>query len=108
MLALSLESFSSLGATLHVGGSICIVFGQTVVKVAHCIAETSGVGTSWVIPSKHPSPLWYVLHRAGLFQFWKGDLHHPPHDAGVGLTANGAGSGQALNGTQRLAGDCLP
>ena len=38
-----------LGALMHVAGSLLIVYGQTVVKMAHCMEETSPVGQTWLV-----------------------------------------------------------
>lgn len=57
-MVLALEGLSSVGVSLHIGGSVLIVVGQTVVKVAHCIAETSGTSSSWLIPAHQPKPQW--------------------------------------------------
>jgi hypothetical protein len=42
-----------MGILMHVGGSLCIVYGQTMVKVAHCVVETSMSGNTWFLT---PSP----------------------------------------------------
>lgn len=58
-MAAALQGLSSLGAALHVGGSLLIVVGQTVVKIAHCIKETSGLPHSWTVPwHVNPKPQW--------------------------------------------------
>jgi hypothetical protein len=46
-MVLALEGLSAFGALLHIAGSVLIVYGQTVVKVAHCIEESSGAAGSW-------------------------------------------------------------
>lgn len=38
-----------LGAVMHVVGSLLIVYGQTVVKMAHCMVETSMYGNTWLL-----------------------------------------------------------
>jgi hypothetical protein len=64
MVFLSLEDMSGIGALLHIAGSVLIVYGQTIVKVAHCIEESSGVGSTWLIPpGVHHHPQWYVLYK---------------------------------------------
>lgn len=61
-MVLSLEDMSGFGAVLHIAGSVLIVYGQTIVKVAHCIEESSGVGSTWLIPpGVHHHPQWYVF-----------------------------------------------
>jgi hypothetical protein len=59
-MVLALEGLSSFGALLHVAGSVLIVYGQTVVKVAHCIEESSGTGSTWALPSPQQlqQPRW--------------------------------------------------
>jgi len=56
-MVLSLEDMGAFGALLHVAGSILIVYGQTVVKVAHCIEDSSSMPGTWVIPGAH-QPRW--------------------------------------------------
>lgn len=61
-MATALQGLSSLGALLHVGGSLLIVLGQTVVKIAHCIKETSGQPHTWGVPrGLNPKPKWCVV-----------------------------------------------
>ena len=55
MSASPVGDLSSLGAALHIGGSLLIVLGQTVVKIAHCIKGSSGLSPSWLGPS-HLTP----------------------------------------------------
>jgi len=63
-MVLSLEDMSGFGAVLHIAGSVLIVYGQTIVKVAHCIEESSGLGSTWLIPpGVHHNPRWYVVYR---------------------------------------------
>jgi hypothetical protein len=50
-MELLLLHMSAFGALLHVLGSMLIVYGQTVVKMAHCMAESSAVGASWLVPT---------------------------------------------------------
>lgn len=38
-----------LGAVMHIVGSLLIVYGQTVVKMAHCMVETSMCGNTWLL-----------------------------------------------------------
>ena len=53
-MVLALEGLSAFGALLHIAGSVLIVYGQTVVKVAHCIEESSGAASSWSLsPLQH-------------------------------------------------------
>lgn len=54
---MALFGMNSLGAVLHVGGSVGIVLGQTIVKKAHCIRETSNVSGSWAVP-RLSAPQW--------------------------------------------------
>uniref|UniRef100_A0A1D2AHY4 Probable magnesium transporter n=1 Tax=Auxenochlorella protothecoides TaxID=3075 RepID=A0A1D2AHY4_AUXPR len=54
-MAPALQGLSALGAVLHVGGSLLIVVGQTVVKISHCIKESSGMPHTWLVP-RHASP----------------------------------------------------
>jgi hypothetical protein len=63
-MVLSLEDMSGFGAVLHIAGSVLIVYGQTIVKVAHCIEESSGLGSTWLIPPgvRH-HPRWYVVYK---------------------------------------------
>ena len=52
----ALVGLGAVGASLHVAGSVLIVYGQTLVKVAHCVAE-SGCASTWALPDK-TQPLW--------------------------------------------------
>ncbi|KAK9809839.1 hypothetical protein WJX72_000154 [[Myrmecia] bisecta] len=55
-----LSGSSAIGAGLHVGGSLAIVAGQTIVKVAQLVEETSQQGKGWSIvikPGQDP-PVW--------------------------------------------------
>lgn len=59
MLATALIGMGSLGAALHVAGSVLIVFGQASVKVAHSIVDSTGTPSAWVVPRAGPNPpLW--------------------------------------------------
>lgn len=59
-----------MGALMHVAGSFLIVYGQTIVKVAHCIVDTSKAGNTWMVPSysgtqyswRRPDGRWRRLH----------------------------------------------
>lgn len=56
----ALQGFNLIGILLHGGGSVLIVYGQTLVKVGHCIEESSAAPSSWLLP-KQPGaspPLW--------------------------------------------------
>lgn len=64
-MVLSLEDMSVFGALLHIAGSVLIVYGQTIVKVAHCIQETSGLSSTWLLPATLSQyPQWYVLRTS--------------------------------------------
>lgn len=55
----ALLGLGSLGAALHVAGSVLIVFGQASVKVAHAIVDSTGAPSTWAVPRGHPHPpLW--------------------------------------------------
>ena len=57
-MVLALEDMSVFGALLHVAGSVLIVYGQTMVKVAHCIEDSSSIPATWLLPSVHHQPRW--------------------------------------------------
>ena len=61
-MVLSLEDMSAVGALLHIAGSVLIVYGQTGVKVAHCIEESSGAGGTWLLPTRPHQPQWQVIY----------------------------------------------
>ena len=69
-----LDDMSAFGAFMHVAGSLCIVYGQTVVKMAHCIVESSAVAGTWTIPSTGPRPRWYVLGNAVCMHLTRNEL----------------------------------
>ncbi|KAL4858704.1 putative magnesium transporter NIPA8 [Chlorella vulgaris] len=55
----ALLGLGSLGAALHVAGSVLIVFGQASVKTAHAIVDSTGAPSTWAVPRSHPQPpLW--------------------------------------------------
>lgn len=54
----ALSGIGAVGAGLHVGGSVLIVFGQTIVKVFHCIGESSPAEKGWLLPNTPAAPLW--------------------------------------------------
>ena len=59
MLATALIGMGSLGAAMHVAGSVLIVFGQASVKVAHSIVDSTGAPSTWAVPRSQPhAPLW--------------------------------------------------
>lgn len=59
MVASSLVGLGSLGAVLHILGSVLIVFGQASVKVAHSIIDSTGLPSTWQVPRGHlHPPLW--------------------------------------------------
>ena len=51
---------SQFGILMHVLGSFLIVYGQTIVKVSHLIAETSKDGVSWRRPDGTIRPVIYA------------------------------------------------
>lgn len=53
-----LPGINSLGVLIHVSGSVLIVVGQTVVKVSHCINESSPAPKTWLLPSNVHAPSW--------------------------------------------------
>lgn len=57
-MVLSLADMSVVGALLHIAGSVLIVYGQTIVKVAHCIEDSSGLGSTWLLPPLYNHPQW--------------------------------------------------
>ena len=67
-MVLSLSDMSTFGALLHIAGSVLIVYGQTIVKVSHCIEESSGAGSTWLLPSMHHHPQWWVNPSIHLYQ----------------------------------------
>ena len=62
-MVLALAGMSAFGALLHIAGSFFIVYGQTFVKVSHCIEETSSEAPSWSLSSKSNQPRWYEHTR---------------------------------------------
>jgi hypothetical protein len=58
MILQALHGLSAVGALLHIAGSVLIVVGQTVVKVGHCIEESSSVPLTWRLLPAQPPPLW--------------------------------------------------
>ncbi|DBA96551.1 TPA: hypothetical protein ACH3X1_015422 [Trebouxia sp. C0004] len=46
----ALQGTAALGAGLHIAGSLLIVYGQTLVKVAQLMEETSEAGRCWKLP----------------------------------------------------------
>ncbi|KAL3132553.1 hypothetical protein ABBQ32_009092 [Trebouxia sp. C0010 RCD-2024] len=46
----ALQGTAALGAGLHIAGSLLIVYGQTLVKVAQLMEETSEAGRCWQLP----------------------------------------------------------
>lgn len=54
-LGLVLTDLSIFGSLMHILGSVLIVYGQTIVKVAHCIVESSSAG----VAGKHDST-WFL------------------------------------------------
>lgn len=57
-MVLAFQGLSAFGAVLHVAGSVLIVYGQTTVKVAHCIEESSAASSSWYLPPLPHQPRW--------------------------------------------------
>ena len=52
---------TALGASLHIGGSVFIVLGQTTLKVAQLINETSSCKQTWKVvadPGQQPPQWW--------------------------------------------------
>lgn len=49
VMVLGMLDIHGLGAVMHVAGSLLIVYGQTVVKVAHCMVESSSMGNTWFL-----------------------------------------------------------
>ena len=61
----ALQGLSWLGAALHIGGSVLIVYGQTIVKVGHCIEDSSPYENSWLLPGHATAtPLWWAAAAA--------------------------------------------
>lgn len=48
------EGGGGVGALMHVAGSFFIVYGQTIVKVTHCIVDTSKAGNTWTLNGGGP------------------------------------------------------
>jgi hypothetical protein len=59
-MVLILAGMGAFGAMLHITGSLLIVFGQTTVKISHCIEATSVEHSSWLLTNTHPPPQWCV------------------------------------------------
>jgi hypothetical protein len=62
------ESGGGIGSLMHIAGSFFIVYGQTIVKVTHCIVESSKAGNTWMLPSgsqfswRRPDGRWKRLY----------------------------------------------
>jgi len=56
-MVLALEDMGAIGALLHIAGSVLIVYGQTMVKVAHCIEDSSSATGTWLLPPGQ-QPRW--------------------------------------------------
>jgi hypothetical protein len=54
-MASSDHGMDAVGALIHVGGSVLIVYGQVLIKVAHCVAASApGGGGGWAPPPGQP------------------------------------------------------
>ena len=61
------ETGGGVGAMMHIAGSFFIVYGQTIVKVSHCIVETSKAGNTWSLHGgqyswRRPDGRWKRLY----------------------------------------------
>lgn len=84
-------NMNGVGAMMHVAGSLLIVYGQTVVKVSHCIVESSMAGNSWTLQG----------HGGGQYHHGRslsGSLVSPPVSGGGPGGMNGFHGSQSVNG----------